>query len=188
VRHRARPRLPSRIPVHVTLRCVRTFGSLRRRAGYLAVRRALAITLQRRCAVFRVVHVSIQRDHLHLIVEATNENALARGLQGFSISFARGLNRRLGRTGRVLADRYHATQLRSPRQTRNAISYVLNNGQKHGVCATLFDPFSSALTFDGWAVEPDRRPPGHDLTLPTAGPVTWLLATGWRRHGQIAAR
>ena len=54
------------------------------------------------------------------------------------ISAARNINRELGeRTGdkqsdRVFADRYHARVLKTPRQVRNTIAYVLNNWRHHG--------------------------------------------------------
>ncbi len=32
---------------------------------------------------FRIVHISIQHDHVHLICEACDRMALARGVQGF---------------------------------------------------------------------------------------------------------
>ena len=52
------------------------------------------------------------------------------------------------------------------------------------------DKFSSAVSFPGWkelsegktwAIPPDYEP------LPTARATTWLLTTGWGRHGKIGA-
>ena len=76
---------------------------------------------------FRIVHFSVQSNHLHLIVEADDATALARGIQGLSIRIARAVNRVLERRGKVFADRYHAHQLRSPTETANAIAYVGGN-------------------------------------------------------------
>ncbi|HEY4116912.1 MAG TPA: hypothetical protein VGM56_03600, partial [Byssovorax sp.] len=73
----------------------------------------------------------MQRDHVHLLVEPESERALSRGVQGICIRFAKAINRVLGRRGRVFADRYHAVPLRSPRQTRNALAYVLLNARHH---------------------------------------------------------
>jgi REP element-mobilizing transposase RayT len=180
VQRRARPRLGKGVPVHVTMRCARAVGSMRRRAGYEAVRSALRVAARHE-ARFRVVQISIQRDHLHLIVEAADAGALSRGMVGFATSCARQVNRRLGRRGAVFTDRYHAGQLASPRQVRNALAYVLNNWRKHRVAdGGAFDPFSSALAFDGWSVT--VRGPSH---LPVTPARTWLLTTGWRRHRAI---
>ena len=66
-------------------------GTLRRWRVYYAFRRALATSLAH--VDFRVVHLSIQRTHVHLIAEAADHDALARGMQGLLISAARRINR-----------------------------------------------------------------------------------------------
>ncbi len=129
---------------------------------------------------FRVVHFSIQSNHLHLIVEATNENALSRGMQGLSIRMARAAHRALGHGGTVFEDRYHAHQLRTPRETRAALLYVLQNWAKHGRGGD-YDPQSSALSFDGWAVPPPEAGNGSIV----AKGHTWLVTIGWRRYGLL---
>jgi hypothetical protein len=151
------------------------------------VRHALAV-MTARMEEFRIVHVSIQHDHIHLIVEAADRVRLARGMQGFSVSCARQLNRRLGRRGAVFADRYHAVQLRSPRQVRSALSYVLNNWRHHGEdrrLDALYDPYSSAPAFDGWSTPRDQRLARGAELLPTAFARCWLLTAGWRRHRRV---
>ncbi|MEQ9497049.1 MAG: transposase, partial [Deltaproteobacteria bacterium] len=80
---------------------------------------------------FRLVHFSVLRNHLHLIAEADDRVALARGMKGLKVRVARAINRVAGRRGTVFSDRYHAHALRSPSQTRNALAYVLNNFRKH---------------------------------------------------------
>ncbi|HEX3758403.1 MAG TPA: hypothetical protein VHW23_06835 [Kofleriaceae bacterium] len=45
--HKARPDLPARYPVHVTLRVVRAVGNLRRREVYHAIREATLATAWR---------------------------------------------------------------------------------------------------------------------------------------------
>src|SRR3954470_10051571 len=74
--HKARPELCDRYPVHVTLRVAAAVGNLRRRCVYQAVREATLTTARRED--FRIVHLSIQRTHVHLLVEADDEGALAR--------------------------------------------------------------------------------------------------------------
>src|SRR5262245_39913317 len=68
---------------------------------------------------FRLVHYSIQRDHLHLVVEADDRHKLARGMQALEIRIAKRLNRhwhRVGR-GRVFAERYFVVALVTYNQT-----------------------------------------------------------------------
>ncbi len=136
---------------------------------------------------FRIVHGSVQTNHLHLIVEARDAAALARGMCGLLVRIARGLNRAWGRRGKILADRYHACVLRTPLEVRRALVYVLHNAKKHGSLVRGVDPFSSGPWFDGWREPLDE---GAVINLlrqnsPFATARTWLLSVGWRRHGLI---
>ncbi len=179
VSHGPRPEIDARHPLHVTLRAVDGSPSLRAFAvaveiGNLLKRRA------RRVLPCRVVHFSIQRDHIHLIVEAGDRAAVSRGIQGLASGIARVANRTTGCSGlKLWRDRYHARPLRSPREVRACLVYVLRNGLKHDVTALAVDPASSAAWFDGFA---DRPPVRRDMA-PVAAATTWLLAAGWRARG-----
>jgi REP element-mobilizing transposase RayT len=183
--HRRRPEHKKEHPVHVTLRAVRRLPSLRRQSIFLAIHRAFGRTAR---SWFRIVHFSIQRDHVHLLVEASDKISLSRGLMGATIRLARAVNRSLRRSGRVFGDRYHARALRTPREVRHGLVYVIMNWKKHVDGATNFDPCSSVWSFTGWKIPPSVGPPEewpvHAVTEP---PSTWLLRTGWKRHGLIDA-
>jgi hypothetical protein len=174
--HRARPVHKGAHPVHVTMRALVGLVSLRSPRAFAAVRGALAAPGR---PDFRVVHFSVQSDHLHLIVEADDKDALARGLRGLAIRVARAVNRALGRAGKVWGDRYHARPLATPREVRNGVRYVLFNFRKHRPAdPRRIDHCSSAPWFDRFS-EPVPRslePP------PTSPPATWLLRTGWWKH------
>jgi REP element-mobilizing transposase RayT len=180
--------LPDRFPVHVTLSLDEALPNLRspelRAVIEVAIREA-----RERFDDFRVVHYSIQRHHIHLIVEAQHAKALSRGMQGLCIRLAKAINRRLKRRGRVFVDRYFERILKTPRQVRNCLVYVLANGRKHAAQRRKVlerdwtDPCSSAAHFDGWK-RPLQPPAGPGP--PTEAPTTWLLGVGWRRHGLIA--
>ena len=130
---------------------------------------------------FRIVQFSIQSNHLHLIVEAQDEHALSRGMQALSIRMVHAAHRALGHGGTIFADRYHAHYLKTPRETRAALLYVLQNWAKHGPGGD-YDPRSSALWFDGWT-----RPPLAAVTEKSlvARGRTWLVTVGWRRYGLL---
>jgi REP element-mobilizing transposase RayT len=192
-KHRKRPWLDRHHPVHVTVRVVERVGRMRRRHAYQAVRRALWAVFERQD--FHVCQMSIQGNHIHLIVEADSAQALAGGMQAFGISCARRVNgaltRRTGRRhrGQVFADRYHPVVLETPAQVRNALCYVLNNWRRHredGGRRELVDMFSSGQSFDGWKVPIDRRVGNWDDVMPVKFADTWLLTTGWRRRGLIS--
>lgn len=138
---------------------------------------------------FRVVQYSLQRDHAHLVVEADGPAALARGMMSIGARLARAAHRVFRRRGPVLADRFHHRVLRTPREVRNALAYVLCNFRKHGAAAgfmrrdfaAAIDPASSARWFAGWT-----RMPVATADCPAVAPArSWLLQAGWRRHGPI---
>jgi hypothetical protein len=177
--HRVRPKHLERHPAHITLRRAADVPSLRNHRTYLAARAALARGSK---ASFRVVHFSVQRDHIHLIVEGTDRLALARGVQGLCVRIARAVNKVLGRNGAVFGDRYHRRDLSTPREVRNAIAYVLLNWRKHNPSVRGWvDHFSSGAWFHGWTALP-IAPSG---VCPVVEPRTWLLLIGWRRHGLL---
>jgi REP-associated tyrosine transposase len=175
----------------VTLRLRRGLPSLRSRPFVRELRNRLRGVCERRR--FRLVHYSVQADHLHLIVEAASSQDLARGMKSVAARIARAVNRVFARRGPVLADRYHRRILRTPREVRHALAYVLLNVRKHwkqrwGEAPPVrLDDASSGRWFWGWR----REPPGGNSTGARAGPRevarsrTWLLVAGWRRHGLI---
>ena len=70
--HRARRELASKHPVHVVLRTCSYVPRLRQGRVYRATRRVLVRYLGR--DDFRIVHVSIQHNHFHFIVEARDNS------------------------------------------------------------------------------------------------------------------
>lgn len=176
--------------MHAVLRVTRDVGRLWRGEVLDALRRAISVVRSRRDE-FRVVHYSLQHNHLHLLVEAAGNESLAKGMQAFAISAARAINRVIGRTGRVFEHRFHSTVIGTPRQARNVLAYVLGNWRRHHedersrqARTALLDPYSSAVSFDGWRQPTDWRSwPGWARYEPVAvtPPETWLLSTGWKR-------
>jgi len=193
IRHDRRPEVSRHTPVHVSARVIGDVGRLRRRDACRAIRGAVATYIGRRD--FRIVHVSIQSNHVHLIVEADHKRALANGMRAFLISSTRRLNALRGRTGVAFA-RYHAVPITGPRQARSALSYVLNNWRRHredragaeARRATL-DPYSTAVLFDGWATPSGRYeiPSWYEPMLVHA-PRSWLLNEGWRKYPPLDPR
>ncbi|MBK7402930.1 MAG: hypothetical protein IPJ34_43570 [Myxococcales bacterium] len=182
VPHRPRPVHRAYTPVHLTWRGAAGIGSLRSAAVFPVV--VAALSAHRAATTrFRVVHFSVQDDHVHLIVEAHDSASLRAGAQGLGVRLARAVNRALGRRGRVLGDRFHTRALRTPREVRFALIYVLQNFRKHSrLAATRLDPCSSAPWFDGFR---ELAPLGLERA-PVHAPRTWLARVGWRRHGLVS--
>jgi hypothetical protein len=128
-----------------------------------------------------------------LIVEAQGKDALACGMKTIAARLARAVNRVGGRSGPVLDGRYHHRSLRTPREVRRALAYVLLNARRHlakrrGIARSStvhLDGASSARWFDGWRPETARRIESTTLRPEVAWPRTWLLRIGWRRHGLV---
>jgi putative transposase len=149
--------------VHVTQRVRPGVGYLRRQSAASVLQQAFRDAAMRLGT--RIVHYSIQGNHLHLIVEAEDAQALSRGIQGLAIRIARRLNARLGRRGAVFADRFHSRVLESRREVANAVRYVLGNYRHHGrehLPSRFVDPLATSSD------------------SPLTAPKLWLLRVGWR--------
>lgn len=171
-RKASRPQVPHRPrgkfrkgALHVTVRMRREVWNLRTRRCFRALRHAFERGCER--FGFRLIHFSVQGNHIHLIVEAPDPQSLARAMKGLEVRMARALNKVMDRRGPVFADRYHSHVLRSPREAAHAVRYALENWTVHAhregrSIPQGIDPCCSA-------VPGDRGPPM------VAEPVWWML-------------
>ena len=190
VSHDARPSISAHHPQHVTIRTLVGAPVLARRWLMALIRRTIAESHK---PDFRIIEFNVLANHVHLIVEAANREALARGAQGFQVRLVKRLNSALKRCGKLFSERYHARSLTSPREAFNALRYVLLN-RKHHAAEKKFnkywvDPFSSGPWFTGWA-EPLTRKSVFAIDLagtpaPTLPATVWLLTAGWKQHGPL---
>ena len=187
--HTKRERFSKSRPLLITVNLVDGLPSLRNEVLGTAVLRAIEAGNQR--DDFRVVHLCLLSNHIHLICEADGAEALARAMRGLGGRVAKAANGVLGRKGRVIGERYDVQVLKSPQRVRNAVEYVLRNGEKHGVFdpsrgvggVPQVDPWSSAAWFPHW----EHR----ELCLPAFGcwagvvrePQTYLLRTAFSERG-----
>ena len=186
--HRRRPEVSSRHPIHIVLRLNRI--ELRQGKTYRALRRVLPRYLGN--PDFRIVHLSIQYNHLHLLVEAKSRAVLTSNMRSFAINAARAINAAYAWYGNVIKHRYHATQITTPRQARNALSYVLNNWRRHRedmrtsrARRAKLDPYATGLSFTGWRGAPKFALPAGYVPLPVSPPRSALLASDWKQYGLI---
>lgn len=155
VHHVRRPSLSAHCPSHVTLRVQRGVPSLRDRRFIAEFRASLREAYER--DDFRVCHYSIQRDHLHMLVEAAHKEALARGLKSVAARFARPLLRLVHGwlskpiTVSVSPSRFtftrgdHTVEL----ETKVFISTVSGKVIGVGRGVALNEPFEQVMLFDG---------------------------------------
>lgn len=206
--HRRRPKHDPRRPVHVVCR-VRVGLMLTLRNPMILKLVKEVLRDQRRSPrpyrkSFRAVEFSVQRGHIHLIVEAWNEpgvvkengqpytadDALSGGVRGFEIAFAMRLNRLFGRrekaNGKVWFGRYYRVDISSPTQMKRVLRYIFRNGTKHGETQGIIrglDVYSSGIRFPFFEDQPVMPPDPLDSTEPWPAREirTWLLREGWRR-------
>jgi putative transposase len=170
ISHRREIAVDASSPVHVTLRARDDVWNLRSRRCYRVIAKAFRGVAGRRG--FRVVHFSVQGNHLHFVAEADSPQALASGMRALTGRIALGLNALMNRRGAAFADRYHAHVLRSPTEVRRALAYVLGNFASHAlrrgdpVSAGYVDPYSSAA---------ELGPDG--LVPPVSNAESWVLRT-----------
>jgi putative transposase len=176
------------------MRVVGSVPNLRSQIVFAVIEREIRRASERG---LRVVHFSVQRNHVHMIVEAADGVSLSRGLQRFESRVAMMVNALTKRHGKFWRDRYHRRDLTSPSQVRNALVYVLMNIRKHNEGAreeahedvrARLDGCSSARWLDGW--HPLAMPPLEDLAdnrgpPPVVPPQSWLTRKGWKTRGLI---
>jgi REP element-mobilizing transposase RayT len=133
VAHRQREKVKLSTPLHINFKYKL---QVRNKAGIRLLKRAITNAQSHGLGIS---HFSLQSNHVHLIVEAKSNAVLTRGMRSLCITFAKGLGR-----GRVQLERYHLHVLRTLRETRNAVHYVLFNQQKHsGLKRAHMDEYSS---------------------------------------------
>jgi putative transposase len=187
VPHVVRPPVRSYNPVLVTIRVRDDVPDLRQPAAWEAIVRTFRAVRGRTST--RFVQYSVQREHVHQLAESDNREGLALGMQTFCTRFAKSINRCFGRRGPVVAGRYHARELTTPSEVRNALHYVRSNARHHAAQRGVvlprgwIDPRSTAAIFDGWREPPATKHRFADYG--TSPPKSWLLREGWRRLGLL---
>jgi REP element-mobilizing transposase RayT len=161
--HRSRAAFRRASPLHVTLRTAANVYNLRSRRSASALKLAIFGGADR--FGVRVVQLSVQGNHVHLLVEAPDQVALGRAMKGLGVRIARRMNAMMKRSGRVIGDRYHARRLQTPTEVRNAMHYIRYNHQHHGIGRAAVDESSSDAVFAG-------------LVVPAQ---LWLVTVGWKR-------
>jgi hypothetical protein len=99
------------VPIYIAMRTRSEIPSLRR----AAIKRIVGDAVERASQTpgFRITEHTCGASELRLTVLAKDRTSLSRGMQSLSIRVAKGINRLIGRTGGVFADRYAASTERT---------------------------------------------------------------------------
>jgi putative transposase len=126
VAHRSREKVKKTTPLHINFKIQK--GGLRSKSILKFLKHAI---LKARHQGLHITHFSLQTNHVHLMVEAYNNQILSQGMRSLLISFSKKLNFYWKQQGQVMKERYHLHVLRTLRETQNALKYVLQNDSKH---------------------------------------------------------
>jgi len=187
VHHMKREDVDFKKPLHITLRL---------QDGLRNLRVPPILEQFKICAVkakehgLRVIHFSIQGNHLHLLVECRNNRELSRGMKSLGCRLGKAIRKYSGGRGPVFKGRFHLHVLKNPTEVKRGLAYVLLNQSKHEKFIPYDDRYSSAAHFYEWRMLLGReigpilknwrqRP----KTLPDyLSPATsWLAREGWKR-------
>lgn len=177
-----RAEVKAQYPLHITMRIKPGLVSLRGPKMARAFKTALSKAKKNGLCT---VHYALENNHLHLFAESKGNDHLRTGTASFGASFGKAVRRASGGLGSVFAGRYHLRVLKSPRQTKNALAYVLMNHSKHEGSKPYPDERSSAAYFGEWNsllggryrnVKAESRP-AH-----LGAPESWLARVGWSRN------
>lgn len=143
IRHIARDKVTKHTSLHLTIKIERLKAGLRNKDVlkqlHDSIKKARKIGL-------RVIHYTLEFDHVHLLVEVDSNQQLAKGMQSFGISFSKGINKIKAQVGKVFKTRYHFRKLKSPNEIKNVIFYILGNSLKHKKDFSILSPYNTAIT------------------------------------------
>lgn len=140
IRHTSRPLLKRAASLHLTIKVLRNKAEIKNKS----VLKLLKHAIQRaRLQGLKVIHYSLEYDHVHLLIEADNNASLGKGMQALGVTMAKGINRLKRLKGAVYKHRYHFRQISSPRQLKYVMNYIFKNGMKHRSADSVINPYNS---------------------------------------------
>lgn len=142
IRHISRPRIKKPTPLHLTIKVRSNKADIQNKIVLKTLHRAI---IRGRLKGLKVLHYTLEYNHVHLLVEASNNQVLHKGMQALGITFAKGINKFKRNKGGVYKHRYHFRQISSLRDFRNVLNYIFNNGVKHRSTKTIVSHYNSAI-------------------------------------------
>ena len=148
IRHIARDQIKRITPLHLTIKFEAKKAGIKNKNILKILHRAILIA---RLLGLRILHYTLEYDHVHFLVEADNNEVLGRGMQSFGISFSKGINKIKQMNGRVFKTRYHFRKLKTPTEIKNVLNYILGNGIKHKHSSSILNPYNSLVAIDNFS-------------------------------------
>lgn len=157
IRHIARDEFNRLTVLHLTIKIDKSKAGLKNKQTlkvmWNAIKKARMIGL-------KIIHYTLEYDHVHLLVEADSKAELGSGMQSFGITFSKGINKLKKAKGQVYKTRYHLRKLKTPAEVKNVIQYILGNSVKHKT-SSFINQYNSLVTVSDFSV----LYPGFELML-----------------------
>lgn len=148
IRHIARDEIKKLTPLHLTIKIEKDKAGLKNKfilkSLHSSIKKARKIGL-------KIIHYTLEYDHVHLLVETDNKTALARGMQSFGISFSKSINKIKKAQGKVFKTRYHYRKLKTPAEVKNVFNYIFGNSLKHKKAISIVSPYNSLMAIDNFS-------------------------------------
>lgn len=140
IRHIRREEITRPRPLHLTIKLIR--ADIQNKTILKALRHAI---LRARLQGLKIIHYSLEHDHIHLYAESENNDVLARAMKALGVSLVKRINKYFNSKGSCYKTRYHLRILRSASEVKNVINYILRNGIKHKRIKSIIDIYNSSL-------------------------------------------
>lgn len=140
IRHIRRERILKPTSMHLTIKVRENKADIKSKSILKALHHAI---IRARLKGIRVIHYTLEYNHVHLLVEAHCHTVMHRGMQAFGISFSKAINKIKQCGGTVYKHRHHIKKITSALQLKNVLTYIFHNGVHHKRSTTLLDPFNS---------------------------------------------
>jgi REP element-mobilizing transposase RayT len=147
IRHRKREEISRPRPLHLTIKLNR--ADIQNKTVLKILRNAIQ---RARLRGLKIIHYSLEHDHVHLFAEGESNLILSKGMQGLGVSLSKRINNALKIKGQRYKTRYHLRVLKSATEVKNVINYILKNGIKHKRCKTVINAFNSAIVLHEWRI------------------------------------
>ncbi|MGZ3787896.1 MAG: transposase [Bacteriovorax sp.] len=140
IRHTSRPFLKKPSSLHLTVKIKKNKAGIKNKSILILLKRAI---LNTRRQGLKVIHYSLEYDHVHLLIEAENNHVLGKGMQAFGVTLSKAINRMRKLKGGVYKHRYHFRKISGARELKNVMNYIFTNGLKHKTAQNIANPYNS---------------------------------------------
>ena len=140
IRHIERDEIFRPTSLHLTIKVRENKADIKSKQVLRALHHAI---MRARYKGLKIVHYTLEHNHIHLLVEAADKRIVHLGMQALGISLSKRINKIKCAKGTVYKHRYHLGKITSPRELKNVLHYIFNNGIHHSRTHSILDPYNS---------------------------------------------